>query len=106
MIMILTIDTTALDADSSESYASWRGDKIDIQLDGQPLKDCMYCNVDKGIAICLKRDLSGYVTIAGGDIVYEIRVGTVTVTPIPKNKGGSYTPKPIAGKRPSPPGKE
>ncbi|KRU23291.1 hypothetical protein [Psychrobacter piscatorii] len=77
--MILTIDTTALDADNSESYAAWRGDNVEVQLDGKPLKDCLYCNVDKGVAICVKRDLSGHVIIVGGDIAHEMRVGEVTV---------------------------
>lgn len=80
--MILTIDTTALDADTSESYAAWRGDNVEVQLDGKPLKDCMYCNVDKGIAICVKRDLSGRIVAVDGDIVHEMRVGTVTVKPV------------------------
>ena len=83
MIMILTIDTTALDADSSESYAAWRGDNVEVQLDGKPLKDCMYCNVDKGIAICVKRNLLGHVIIVADDIVHEMRVGAVTVKPVP-----------------------
>lgn len=84
--MILTIDTTALDADNSESYAAWRGDNVEAQLDGKPLKDCMYCNVDKGIAICVKRNLSGRVIIVADDIVHEMRVGTVTVKPVPSGK--------------------
>lgn len=91
--MILTIDTAALDADDSESYAGWRGDFIEAQLNGKTLKDCMYCNVEKGLAICMKRNLLGHVVIIGDDIVYEMRVGTVTV-------------KPITDQRPSPPGKE
>lgn len=81
--MILTIDTTALDADNSESYAAWRGDNVEVQLDGKPLKDCLYCNVDKGIAICAKRDLFGRVVVVDSDIVHEMRVGAVTVKPIP-----------------------
>lgn len=80
--MILTIDTTALDADNSESYAAWRGDNVEVQLDGKPLKDGLYCNVDKGIAICAKRDLSGRVIVIDGSIVHEMRVGTVTVKPV------------------------
>ena len=43
MVMILTIDTTALDADSSESYAAWRGDNVEVQLDGKPLVEFLRC---------------------------------------------------------------
>lgn len=79
---MITLDTTSIDSGATdEVYSVERGSRVYVFLNGQALKKCVYCNVSKGVAICLKRDLAGD-TIAvtnDGSIIHELVFGAITV---------------------------
>lgn len=83
---MITLDTTSLDSGSDEIYSVERGSKIAVFLNGNELKKCVYCNVTKGVAICIKRDLSGGIVVVRGEIVYELVFGDFTVRGISEKK--------------------
>lgn len=76
---MITLDTTSIEAPHDEVYSVERGSKVEVFLNGHELKDCFYCNVSKGVAICIKRDLSGQMMVAQDKIVHELVFGVVTV---------------------------
>ena len=78
---MITLDTTSLDSGSDEIYSVERGSKVKVFLNGDELKGCVYCNVSKGVAICVKRDLSGLMMVADGRVVHELIFGDITVEP-------------------------
>lgn len=79
---MITLDTTSIDSGTDEIYSVERGSEITAFLNGNELKRCVYCNVTKGVAICVKRDLSGSVIIVKDGLVYELVFGDITVKPI------------------------
>lgn len=89
---MITLDTTSLDSGKDEIYSVERGSKVKVFLNGDELRGCIYCNVSKGVAICVKRDLRGQMMIAQDEIVHELIFGDITVEQI----GGSNDE---AGKR-------
>lgn len=82
---MITLDTTSLDSGTDEIYSVERGSKVKAFLNGDELKGCVYCNVSKGVAICIKRDLRGQMMIAQDKIVHELIFGDITVEQV----GGS-----------------
>jgi len=86
---MIKLDITSLNDTNDEIYSVERGSKVRVLLNGELLKGCIYCNVSKGVAICVKRDLSsGMVMVAENSIVYELVFGfmnveNVSVNPIP-----------------------
>ena len=85
---MITLDTTSIDSASDEIYSVERGSKVYVFIDGKELKKCVYCNVSKGVAICLKRDLSGNeVVVSDGSIVHELVFGVITVEEVDKAEG-------------------
>ena len=87
---MITLDTTSLDSGTDEVYSVERGSKVKVFLNGDELKGCVYCNVSKGVAICVKRDLSGLMMVADGCVVHELVFGDVTV----KQLSGGWTGHP------------
>lgn len=82
---MIALDTTSLNDSKDEIYSVERGSKVKVFLNGDELKRCIYCNVSKGVAICLKRDLRGQMMIAQDKIVHGLIFGDITVEQI--NKG-------------------
>nr|WP_313974103.1 hypothetical protein [uncultured Psychrobacter sp.] len=82
---MITLDTTSLDSGTDEIYSVECGSKVKVFLNGDELKGCVYCNVSKGVAICVKRDLSGLMMVADGRVVHELIFGDITVEQV----GGS-----------------
>lgn len=82
---MITLDTTSLNDSKDEIYSVERGSKVKVFLNGDELRGCIYCNVSKGVAICVKRDLRGQMMIAQDEIVHELIFGGITVEQI--NKG-------------------
>lgn len=76
---MITLDTTSIEAPHDEVYSVERGSRVKVFIDGYELKNCVYCNVSKGVAICVKRDLSGQMMVAQDKIVHELVFGVVTV---------------------------
>ena len=87
---MITLDTTSIDSGSDEIYSVERGSKITVFLNGDQLKKCVCCNVTKGVAICIKRDISGGIVVVRDEIVYELVFGDITVRHIGEKqmKGG------------------
>lgn len=79
---MITLDTTSIETPHDEVYSVERGSKVQVFLNGDEIKGCVYCNVSKGIAICVKRDLSGQMMVAQDKIVHELVFGVVTVKPM------------------------
>lgn len=84
---MITLDTTSIDSGTDEIYSVERGSKVNVFLNGDELRGCIYCNVNKGVAICVKRDLRGQMMIARGEIVYELVFGDISVEQV----GGGWT---------------
>lgn len=84
---MITLDTTSLNDSKDEIYSVERGSKVRVFLNGNELKGCVYCNVSKGMAICVKRDLSGAMMTAQDKIVHELIFGGITVEQV----GGGWT---------------
>lgn len=82
---MITLDTTSLDSGKDEIYSVERGSKVKVFLNGDELKGCVYCNVSKGVAICVKRDLSGLMMVADGRVVHELIFGDITVEQVGGN---------------------
>lgn len=82
---MITLDTTSLDSGTDEIYSVERGSKVKAFLNGDELKICVYCNVSKGVAICVKRDLRGLLVVAQDKIVHELIFGEITVEQINKD---------------------
>lgn len=96
---MITLDTTSIDISDDEIYSVERGSKVYVYVDGKELKRCVYCNVSKGVAICLKRDLSGNeVVVSDGCIVHELVFGVITVEEVDKVEAES-----LMQLRPTPP---
>lgn len=79
---MITLDTTSIDSGTDEIYSVERGSRVEVFLNGESLNRCIYVNVTKGVAICVKRDLSGSAIIVKDSIVYELVFGCLTVKPI------------------------
>lgn len=79
---MITLDTTSLNDSKDEIYSVERGSKVKVFLNGDELKGCVYCNVSKGVAICLKRDLKGRIVVVNDTPVHELIFGGITVEPI------------------------
>lgn len=79
---MITLDTTSIEAPHDEVYSVERGSRVKVFIDGHELKNCVYCNVSKGVAICVKRDLSGKMMVAQDKIVHELVFGVITVKPM------------------------
>lgn len=79
---MITLDTTSIDSGTDEIYSVERGSKVRVFSNGDELKGCVYCNVTKGIAITVKRELSGAMMIADGDVVHELVFSEITVKPL------------------------
>lgn len=82
---MITLDTTSIDSGTDEIYSVERGSRVEAFLNGDELKNCVYVNVTKGVAICIKRDLSGKYIIADSSFVHELIFGDLTVKPIGKD---------------------
>lgn len=82
---MITLDTTSLNDSKDEIYSVERGSKVEVFLNGDELKRCIYCNVSKGVAICLKRDLKGRIVVVNDTPVHELIFGDITVEPIGKD---------------------
>lgn len=82
---MITLDTASLDSGTDEIYSVERGSKVKVFLNGAELKGCVYCNVSKGVAICVKRDLRGQMMTAQDKIVHELIFGDITVELIGKD---------------------
>lgn len=79
---MITLDTTSINSGTDEIYSVERDSRVEVFLNGHGLKNCIYANVTKGIAICGKRDLSNNIVVYDGSIVHEIVFGDITVKPI------------------------
>lgn len=84
---MVTLDTTSLDSQDDDIYSVERGSKVKVFLNGDELRGCVYCNVSKGVAICVKRDLRGLLVVAQDKIVHELIFGDITVEPLAKTTG-------------------
>ncbi|MDP4544108.1 hypothetical protein Q8P09_03320 [Psychrobacter faecalis] len=94
---MITLDTASIDSVSDEIYSVERGSKIKVFLDGDQLEKCVYCNVTKGVAICIKRDISGGIVLVKGEIVYELVFGDIAIEHINTNEmKGGYTGVPTS----------
>lgn len=82
---MITVDTASLNDSKDEIYSVQRGSRVLVFIDGKELNRCVYCNVSKGVAICLKRDLKGKIVIAGDTPVHELIFGDITVEQINKD---------------------
>ena len=78
---MITLDTTSISESADEIYSVDKGSLVKVFINGAELKGCVYVNVTKGVAICLKRDLSGKFVVADGRVVHELVFGEVTVKP-------------------------
>lgn len=76
---MITLSMAGFDDGSDEIYSVERGSKVKVFLNGDELKHCIYCNVSKGVAICVKRDLRGQMMIAQDEIVHELVFGDFNV---------------------------
>lgn len=76
---MITLDTTSIHNTTDEIYSVENGSRVKVYVNGSELKGCVYVNVTKGVAICLKRDLSGKFVVADGKVVHELVFGTITV---------------------------
>lgn len=79
---MITLDTTSLDSGADEIYSVERGSRVKVFLGDELVRSCVYVNVTKGVAICVKRDLAGAMIVAGGDVVYELVFGNFTIEKI------------------------
>ena len=82
---MITLDTTLIDSGTDEIYSVERGSKVKVFLNGDELESCVYANVSKGVAICVKRDLNGYMIAARGEIVHELIFGDIAVEQVNKD---------------------
>ena len=82
---MITLSMAGFDDGSDEIYSVERGSKVKVFLNGDELKYCVYCNVSKGVAICVKRDLRGQMMIAQDEIVHELVFGDFNVEHIKDN---------------------
>lgn len=82
---MITLDTTSLDSGTDEIYSVERGSKVKVFLNGDELKSCVYCNVSKAVAICIKRDLRGQMMVVNDAPVHKLVFGNITVEPISKD---------------------
>lgn len=76
---MITLDTKSIDSGTDDIYSVERGSRVHVFLNGKELGGCVYCNATKGVAICVKRSLSGKMMIADGCIVHELVFGDITV---------------------------
>lgn len=83
---MITLDTTSLDSGSDEIYSVERGSKVKVFLNGNQLEKCVYTNVTKGVAICIKCDISGRIVVVRDDIVYELVFGDFTIENLNESK--------------------
>lgn len=79
---MITLDTTSIDSGTDEIYSVERGSRVEVLLDGKALGGCVYCNVSKGVAICVKRSLSGKIMVANDTVIHELVFGDFTVKQI------------------------
>ena len=79
---MITLSMAGFDDGGDEVYSVERGSKAKVFLGGELVKSCVYVNVTKGVAICVKRDLSGAMMVANGDIIHELVFGEFTVEQI------------------------
>lgn len=79
---MIMIDITSIDSGTDDIYSVERGSRVEVFLNGDTLKHCIYCNTTKGFAICGKRDISNKMTVYDGSIVYDLVFGDITVKPI------------------------
>lgn len=94
---MITLDTTSINSGTDEIYSVEHGSKVEVFLNGDALKRCIYCNVTKGIAICCKRDLSDNIVVYNGTIVHEIMFGDITIEHIHEEEiKGGWTGKPTS----------
>ena len=83
---MITLDTTSIDSGTDEIYSVERGSKVKVFFNGDHLEKCVYCNVTKGVAICVKRKLHGGIVIAEDRIVHELIFGDFTVEKLANEK--------------------
>ena len=76
---MITLSMAGFDDGSDEIYSVERGSKVKVFLDGEYVKSCVYCNITRGVAICVKRDLSGTMMVAQDKIVHELVFGDFNV---------------------------
>lgn len=50
-----------------------------VKIDGVVSNSVFYCDINLGLAICWKKDLSGKLLILDGDFVYEFVFGVIEV---------------------------
>lgn len=79
---MITLSMVGFDGSSDEIYSVERGSKVKVFLNSDNLKDCIYCNVTRGVAICAKRDLSENTIIGDGCIIYELVFGDFIIESI------------------------
>lgn len=83
---MITLDMSSIESGTDEIYSYERGSNGVVFIDGKELKGCVYCNVTKGVAIRVKRELSGLLIVAEGSIVHELVFGEITF----KQKGKEF----------------
>lgn len=79
---MITLSMTGFDDGGDEIYSVERGSKVKVFLGDELVKSCVYVNITKGVAICVKRDLRGQMMIAQDKIVHELIFGDITVEPV------------------------
>ena len=76
---MITLSVAGFDDGGDEIYSVERGSKVKVFLGDELVKSCVYVNVTKGVAICVKRDLSGAMMVADGDIIHELVFGDFVI---------------------------
>lgn len=79
---MITLSMAGFDDGGDEIYSVERGSKVKVFLGDELVKSCVYVNVTKGVAICVKRDLTGAMIVADGDIIHELVFGNFTIEKI------------------------
>lgn len=80
--MLFDLDLSNLHHSDDEVYSAHLNSRVYVFIDGVELKRCIYCNVTKGFAICIKEDMKGNIVVSEGNIIHELRFGSIEVQPM------------------------
>ncbi|WP_227430400.1 hypothetical protein [Psychrobacter sp. I-STPA6b] len=78
---MIVLDIETLDNKGDSCHSVWNGSKGKIFLDDVEVQKAVYCNVDRGVVIAYKTDLSGVPIIVNNGFVYEMKFGKVRFEP-------------------------
>lgn len=80
--MLINLDPGSFEMPNDEVYSVSNNSKGKVFMNGAELECCIYCNVTRGFAVCIKRDLKGKLIVSDGDIIHNLRFGVMTFEPL------------------------